>query len=145
MSGPEDEKSRLPYWLLHRTEQAVVAFCVAAGLLATVVWWVSLGGLGGHVVEIERAEPQTAQFLVDINRAEWPELAQLPGIGEKLARRIVDVRQTHGMFLDHNDLRRVRGIGPKKLDALRPYLVPMADQTNMAADRRQELSTQAIP
>ena len=32
-----------------------------------------------------------AAYSVDINRAEWPELAQIPQVGETLARRIVDV------------------------------------------------------
>ena len=75
--------------------------------------------------EVERAEPRVASFQVDLNRAPWPELIQLPGIGPTLARRIVESRQTEGPFTKHEDIERVHGIGPKKLEAVRPYLCPI--------------------
>jgi len=105
---------------------------VLLGLGATVGWWVSQGGPRGQLIELERAKPQTASFQVDINSADWPELAQLPGIGETLARRIVESRQTDGPFLGHDDLRRIRGIGPKTVERLRPYLVPVPDGNALA-------------
>lgn len=67
-------------------------------------------------------------------RSSWPELAQLPQIGETLARRIVESREADGPFLDHDDLLRVRGIGPKTLEGIRPYLLPMPDAEGLAAD-----------
>ena len=90
------------------------------------------GGGGGQLIEVERAEPLTAQFQVDINAADWPELIQLPGIGDTIAQRIVESRQTAGPFLDHDDLRRVKGIGPKTLEKIRPYLLPMPAGGNVA-------------
>jgi competence protein ComEA len=60
-----------------------------------------------------------------INQADWPELAELPEIGPTLARRIVESRESAGPFADHEDLRRVRGIGPLTLERMRPYLLPM--------------------
>jgi competence protein ComEA len=105
---------------------------VLAGLGATVAWWSFHGGLRGGMVELERAEPRTARFEVDINAADWPELLQLPEIGETLAKRIVDSRRTDGPFVDHRDLMRVRGIGPRTFNTIRPYLRPMPDQADMA-------------
>jgi len=125
------ERSRSP-WILRRADQAGVAVLVLLALLATVGWWIRQGGLRGSVVEFERAEPQVAEFEVDINSADWPELLQLPSIGETLARRIVESRQKDGPFLDHKDIRRVRGIGPKTLETIRPYLRPIADRDAMA-------------
>jgi len=123
---PQQDRSRSSApWLLRRADQAAVAVLVLLGLAATVAWWVRYGGLRGRMVELEGAEPQVARFEVDINSADWPELVQLPAIGEKLAKRIVASRQKDGPFLDHKDLRRVRGIGPKTLEAIRPYLRPM--------------------
>lgn len=116
---------RGPHWLLRRADQAAVAALVLIGLGATVGWWVSQGGWQGRLIEVDRAEPRTAEFQVDLNQAEWPELAQLPGIGRVRARAIVESRQTHGPFFDHDDLLRVKGIGPKTLDSVRPYLRPM--------------------
>ena len=102
-----------------------MAALVAVALAAMVGWWIAHGGWRGRLIEIDRAEPLTARFEVDINAADWPELMQLPGIGETLAHRIVDSRKTAGPFADHDDLRRVRGIGPKTLEQIRPYLRPM--------------------
>ena len=57
--------------------------------------------------------------------------AQLPGIGAILAQRIIESRQNEGPFVDHDDLLRVRGIGPKRLDRLRPYLSPIPKTDNL--------------
>jgi competence protein ComEA len=115
-----------PHGLLHRADQAAVAVLVAAALAATLGWWIGQGGLRGRLIEVDRAAPQTARFQVDINRACWPELASLPGVGVMLAHRIVDCRNAGGPFADHEALRRrVPGIGPRTLEAMRPYLLPM--------------------
>lgn len=121
-----------PSWLLRRTDQAAVAGLVLMALASTVGWWISQGGLSGRLIEVERADPQTAAFQVDPNTADWPELIQLPGIGQTLAQRIVESRQTNGPFLDHEDITRVRGIGPKTLDGIRPYLLPMPPAADLA-------------
>jgi len=120
---------------LRRADQAAVAALVVAGLVAMVGWWVSHGGLRGRLLEVERAEPRTTRFEVDINRADWPELVQLPEIGETLAKRIVESRKERGDFLDHSDLMRVRGIGPKTLESIRPYLRPMPDHRTVAGEK----------
>lgn len=117
---------------LRRADQCSVALLVALGLFGTVAWWCSHGGPRGELVEFERAGPRQARFLVDVNRADWPELAQLPGIGPTLAQRIIASRNREGPFLDHDDLRRVRGIGPRTVERLRPYLQPMADEESLA-------------
>jgi competence protein ComEA len=56
---------------------------------------------------------------VDINTAEDWLLEALPGIGEVLARRIIDYRTENGPFLDIEDLAHVDGIGPALIDSLR--------------------------
>jgi len=137
MSGmlPEvqSDPPRPPHWLLRRADQAAVAVLVLMGLAATVGWWAGHGGCQGRLIEVERAEPQTAAFQVDINAADWPELLQLPGIGPTLAKRIVARRQADGPFLDHDDLRRrVPGIGPKTLEQIRPFLRPMPGGGDLA-------------
>ena len=125
MGANMSDPARHPRWLLRRADQAAVAVLVAAALVAMVGWWIAQGGWRGRLIETDRAEQLTARFDVDINAADWPELTQLPGIGETLARRIVESRKTSGPFANHDDLRRVRGIGPKTLDQIRPYLRPL--------------------
>lgn len=80
-----------PLWL-RRADQAAVAGLVLAALLAMVGYWFAQGGPQGRLIEIDRVEPLHARFAVDINQADWPELTQVPGIGETLARRIVAMR-----------------------------------------------------
>jgi competence protein ComEA len=58
---------------------------------------------------------------IDINHANGQELQLLPGIGPKLAQRILDER-AKSPFQSVEDLRRVSGIGPKILERLRPYV-----------------------
>ncbi len=120
--------------VLRRADQAVVAVI----LVVTAV----LGGayLGiqklrsAEYIDIDDAPVIEYRFLVDINRASWPELAQLPGIGQTLALRIVESREAQGPFLDHSDLQRVRGIGPRTVENLRPYLLPMPQAEAVASD-----------
>jgi len=114
-------------WLLRRAEQAVLAGVVTVALLGMLIAWIYQGGQRGRLIEIDRASPIEIQYVIDINAADWPEIAQLPDVGETLAKRIVESRAANGPFRDHDDLRRVRGIGPKTLDGMRPYLLPMPD------------------
>ena len=132
--------SSRPRPLLRAADQSVVAVLVCASLVGMAAYWVVQGGLRGELIEIDRAEPLIAQFQLDINTAEWPELAQLPRVGEVLARRIVDSRRADGAFVDHDDLTRVSGIGPLTLERMRPYLLPMPDQDAVAAQRSSDQS-----
>ena len=45
-------------------------------------------------------------------------LAELPGIGEELARRIVEYRAEHGAFQNVEGIMEVSGIGEGKFAAL---------------------------
>ena len=127
---PPAAPSRPP--LLRRADQAVVGVLVAAALVAMAAYWWVQGGSRGELVEIDHAGPLVARYQVDINRAEWPELAQLPRVGPVLAQRIVDSRLADGPYADHDDLLRVEGIGPRTLELMRPYLLPMPDRQDFA-------------
>ena len=132
MAVPMPDPSRDSRWLLRRADQAAVAALVAVALAAMFVWWTAQGGWGGRLIEIDRSESLTAHFEVDVNTADLPELMQLPGVGQTLAKRIVESRETAGPFVDQHDLRRVRGIGAKTLERIRPYLRPMPSRSNVA-------------
>lgn len=56
---------------------------------------------------------------VDINRAEAWLLEALPGIGETLAKRIVDFRRKNGPFRSTEELLKVPGIGTSAYERIR--------------------------
>lgn len=55
---------------------------------------------------------------INVNRASLAELQKLKGIGPVKAERILKARP----FSSPDDLIRVKGIGPKTLEAIRPYI-----------------------
>lgn len=59
---------------------------------------------------------------IDLNAATREQLIQLPGIGPQFADRILKFREEHGPFGAVDDLTRIRGIGPKKLAQIRPFV-----------------------
>lgn len=80
---------------------------------------------------IETPDPRTTyRFQIDPETASGAEWQTLPGIGETLAERIVEERQSGGSFKIPNDIRKVKGIGEKKLERIRPFLVEKASQTD---------------
>jgi competence protein ComEA len=113
-------------------DQAVVGMLVLTALVALAAYWHFAGGHRGELIQIDRATPLEARYVVDLNQAEWPELAQLPGVGEILARRIVASREADGAFLDHSELLRVDGIGQLTLERISPYLLPLPGGSDVA-------------
>ncbi len=60
--------------------------------------------------------------MVNVNTATAADLERLPGIGPVLARRIVEHREAKGLFRRLDDLLEVKGIGPKMLRRIQPWL-----------------------
>ncbi len=122
-------------------DQAVCTLLIAsaAGMLLTErlrqKW-------GPHLHDFRvAADDERPSFQVDINRATWPELALLPGIGPTLAKRIVANRCEEGPFRSARDLLRVRGIGPQKLAALRRHLwFPLDRHEPLSSDQSQSIA-----
>jgi competence protein ComEA len=91
----------------------------------------------GMRVELQGANTECAQLLItpmsygkrlvlgipiELNQARVEDLAMIPGISHGLARRIVEFMESHGPFKTWNDLRRVKGVGPKNVKSFRSYL-----------------------
>jgi len=119
-------------WITLRDQGSLLAL-VSSLLVLMACYWFYHGGHRGDLIEIDRASPLQARFQVDINRADWPEMIQLPGIGETLARRVIVERSENGPFRAVDDLTRVNGIGPRTLERMRPYLSPIPKDTDWAA------------
>jgi competence protein ComEA len=63
-----------------------------------------------------------AEKSINLNKATKQELMNLPGIGEKTAENIIELRNQLTRFRKLEDLLRVKGIGSKKLDNIKKYL-----------------------
>jgi competence protein ComEA len=116
---PTDDRPR--FWL-RRGDQLFVGTLLSIGLVLVFVNWVRLSEWVRKTVEVDRLTAGHYQYAVDVNSATWVEWAQFEGIGETLAKRIVADRESRGPFGSVEDVARVKGIGPKKLAQMRPYL-----------------------
>lgn len=101
--------------LFTRQERVAILVVCATGFLGLAVsrigWgWVSPG------------QGTAASSTISLNDASAEQLESLPGIGPKLARRIVDDRRLHGKFLSVRDLDRVDGVSPKLTARLKSRL-----------------------
>ena len=74
--------------------------------------------------------------LIDLNRATEQDFNALPGIGPKLAERIMAYRQSVGGFHSLDELRSVKGIGKKKFEQIR-LLVTVPPDAGLV-DRRKK-------
>lgn len=121
-------------WGWRRTDQVAIAAAVLLVVLLGLGRTLYDQNRSQRMVDIETADPIEIRYQVDINSATWDELAQLPGIGEVLASRIVDSREQDGPYRDNSDLERVRGIGPRTMQRLQPFLVPVPETETLAAE-----------
>ena len=62
--------------------------------------------------------PRDTDGKININTASRSELMDLSGIGQTLAARIIEYRESHGPFAKIDDLMKVSGIGEKRFEAI---------------------------
>lgn len=68
------------------------------------------------------ASADKAGPVININSATSSELEGLPGVGPKLAQRIIEYREKNGGFKKVEDLMNVQGIGEKNFLKLKSKL-----------------------
>jgi len=103
-------------------ERRALFVLATAGLVAVGVVALVRSRPGIDEADVLRPPPAQERFIVYINDDDWVTIALLPRMGETLARRIVASREAQGRFRRLEDLTRVRGIGLKTLDYLRPHV-----------------------
>jgi competence protein ComEA len=102
-------------------KQAKVMGLVAVAMLA-------LGA--GQALAAKKTKVELSGTL-NLNTATAAQLDQLPGVGEKAAKRIIEHR-AKTPFAKVEDLRKVKGFGAKKLEKLKPYLTVSGPTTLVA-------------
>jgi len=68
----------------------------------------------------------TAAAPVNLNTATAEQLATIPGVGPKMAERIIDYRQKNGGFKKIEDLMNVSGVGEKSFLKMKPLITVAA-------------------
>jgi competence protein ComEA len=104
----------------NRFVAAVVAFAIAA--------------LMSSGLALAAGKPAPAG-KVNLNPATTQQLTTLPGVGEKLAARIIEYRQKSGGFKTAQELLNVKGIGEKNFAKLSPYVNVGDAQARAAAGK----------
>ena len=89
---------------------------------------------GGIVAAAEKAAAP-APARVNINTASAEQLAALPGIGARLAGRIVEYRQKQGAFKSTQELLNVKGVGEKNFQKIQGQLSVADAQPRAGAGR----------
>ena len=72
---------------------------------------------------IEETKVNSTNSVINVNKADIEMLCNLPGVGEALAQRIIEYREQNGFFKSAEDLKNVSGIGDKKFESLKEYVV----------------------
>ena len=63
------------------------------------------------------------QKFININSLKIAELTRLPGVGEKLAARIMEYHRMHGPFRSKEELMQVKGIAEKKFEQIKDLII----------------------
>jgi len=121
MSGARQETTK--DWARSPAALVAAAALGIAGVSGLIHAWRSPGvGQPAHTPQTGVHPPApSARVLIDPNAASADELAMLPTIGPVLAQRIVEDRGANGPYTHLEDLRRVKGIGPRTIDAIRAH------------------------
>ena len=106
--------------LIARAEQVVLVL-LALAVVGGIVWQVT----AYHWAKPPEAVPPPGgpTYRINANQADWVTLTLVPGLGEKLAKKIVERRQARGgRFTSLDQLEEVSGIGDKTRAKLDRYL-----------------------
>jgi len=104
---------------LTREEKQVVLFLVVIALLGAGLNF--LAKKFSPIRAIACANPSLGK--ISINTADKLTLKLIPGVGEKLAERILAYRKENGKFSEPEDLRRVKGFSNHTLDNARKMIL----------------------
>lgn len=129
-------------WLtgLRQNDRRLLRLLLTVFLACFSVEWLVIVNQKPRPPVVIRGDAFQRYFSVEINTATWIDWMQLEGIGPTLAHRIEADRKLNGPFQSIDDLQRVPGIGPVKLEQIRPWLTITAE-----AEQTGNESAEAVP
>lgn len=74
-------------------------------------------------IKTSKAKPPATLRRINVNKATAQMLTSLPGIGPAYAQNIINYRLKHGSFTTFEELLKVKGIGKKRLEKLKPFII----------------------
>jgi competence ComEA-like helix-hairpin-helix protein len=89
------------------------SFCCAAIFVLAIIF------VSAPVLRANKKPPLQP---VNLNTATALELQQVPGIAPSTADKILKMRKSCGQVKSGDDLRAIKGIGPKRMEKMRKYL-----------------------
>ncbi len=100
------------------TQKNLITILVVSGLFISLLVNISIAQT--------KQKPLTSNSQlspIDINNATVSDLTKLPGIGDKMANRIVDYRNKNGNFKTIEEIMNVKGINEKKYQRIKDYII----------------------
>lgn len=106
-------------WRINKVEDLKKTYGITPEFYAYISPWVQTGKTQEKFYpEIKKSN----RPIIDLNTADTTLLESLPGIGMKLAKRIVQYRERLGGFHSVDQLAEVYGIKPETIEKIRPLL-----------------------
>ncbi len=125
--------------LLRREHYFAMTWIWIICVLGMVFYFGVQAYLNDGLADIDDQPPTKFRYSVDLNDAPWPEFANLPGIGEVLAKSIVQFRETNGPFEQMEQLMDIPKIGEAKFRLVQPFLVLDTPRSPVGADDNANL------
>lgn len=102
-------------------ERKVLIFIAAIILCGAVLRFLNIK-TNNAVASLNENTKVEEKFPININTAGLQDLERIPGIGQVMATRIVQYRDSHGKFVSLEDIKKVKGIGNKKFEMMKNYI-----------------------
>lgn len=105
-----------------RAKMGTAVLAIVFVLAVLVPAWAQTTAKTAEPAKAAAAEPAKLA-VVNLNTATVDQLAELKGVGPKVAEAIVKHREANGPFKKPEDLMNVKGIGQKLFDANKERIV----------------------
>lgn len=98
---------------------------------SVLLFLLSIGILGAGVNFLVKTKPAAAKAYsgfkdiskINLNTSDAYLLERIPGIGQTLAKRIIQRRQEEGVFRDLDELKEIKGITENRIENMRDFVL----------------------